>query len=485
LEKTHNTTIWKTIRRHNTHQRAIPPLNSKTQFHDKCDELHNALFPPRVTDPTLSLLGNISYKEDRSDEIGLITRREISWTIRHLNLNSAPGNDGLGYQVIAQFDEASPTSLPLLFNAMLKYSVHPVSWKHAICIVIPKQGKPDYKSPTAYRPISLLSCFGKLMEALLSKRIASAALRTGAISTIQMGGTAHNSSTDGLIVTLSNISSAIAQYTKGRSKNCRIPVRTSLLTHNISGVFNNTDTNIIVKIMEKRQMPLNLINWVKAFTSNRTLSFSCDGQIETPKHFKCDLPQGSPVLPILFLIVANIVIEPPTPNPDPTVSYIYDIGMTESGTNDIETMEKLRIRTKEQLNRAEGVGLKFAPDKSELIHCAAKGTHHDLSQEDIFPTLIIDNTNGFEIRPSKQIKKLGVIIDSTLSFKQHAIQAASAMKCRLGALCFLRNTKTGISAYIANHLALTAILPKLYWASPVWWNNPKQSSTLLQKHIIV
>jgi hypothetical protein len=45
------------------------------------------------------------------------------------------------------------------------------------------------------------------------------------------------------------------------------------------------------------------------------------------------------------------------------------------------------------------------------------------------------------------------------------------MKCRLGALRFLRNTKIGISAYISNHLALTAILPKLFWASPVWWNN--------------
>jgi hypothetical protein len=225
--------------------------------------------------------------------------------------------------------------------------------------------------------------------------------------------------------------------------------------------------------MEKRRMPLYLINWVKAFTSNRTHSFSFDGQIETPKHFKCGLPQGSSVSPILFLIVANIIIEPPTPSPDPTVSYIDDIGMIESGTNYIETMEKLKIWTKEQLNRAEAVGLKFAADKSELIHCAAKGTHHDLSQEDIFPALVIDNANEFEIRPSKQIKQLGVIIDSTLSFKQHAIQAASAMKCRLGALHFLRNTNIGISAYIANHLALTTILPKLFWASPVWWDNTK------------
>jgi hypothetical protein len=108
-------------------------------------------------------------------------------------------------------------------------------------------------------------------------------------------------------------------------------------------------------------------------------------------------PKDHQSRPFVFLIVANIVIEPPTPNPGPTVSCIDDIGMTESGTNYIETTEKLKIRTKEQLNRAEAVGLKFAPDKSQLIHCAAKGTHHDLSQEDIFPTLVIDNTNEFEI----------------------------------------------------------------------------------------
>jgi hypothetical protein len=156
-----------------------------------------------VTTLPSSLPTNIAFKEDLLKEVAQITRREISKTIKHLNLNSARGNDGIGYQIIARFDEASPSPLPLLFNAMLKHSIHPSSWKHATCIVILKQGKPSYKSPTAYRPISLLSYFGKL--SLLSKRIANAALRTGAISNTQTGGTAHNLSSHISVQQLHNI----------------------------------------------------------------------------------------------------------------------------------------------------------------------------------------------------------------------------------------------------------------------------------------
>jgi hypothetical protein len=46
--------------------------------------------------------------------------------------------------------------------------------------------------------------------------------------------------------------------------------------------------------------------------------------------------------------------------------------MTESGTPYIETTEKLKIRTREQLNCAEAVELNFAPDKPEPIHPHAR-----------------------------------------------------------------------------------------------------------------
>jgi len=39
----------------------------------------------------------------------------------------------------------------------------------------------------------------------------------------------------------------------------------------------------------------------------------------------------------------------------------------------------------------------------------------------------------------------------------------------LGSLGFLRHRLRGIPAHIAHHLAMTVILPTMFWASPAWW----------------
>jgi len=49
----------------------------------------------------------------------------------------------------------------------------------------------------------------------------------------------------------------------------------------------------------------------------------------------------------------------------------------------------------------------------------------------------------------------------------------------LGSLSFLRHRSRGIPAHIAHHLAMTAILPAMFWASPAWWTDtPVVSATL-------
>jgi len=92
------------------------------------------------------------------------------------------------------------------------------------------------------------------------------------------------------------------------------------------------------------------------------------------------------------------------------------------------------------------------------------------------PPLRILNTT---IPAKRQIKYLGVLIDESLTFSYHAAMAAARGSKVLASLSFLRHRSCGIPAYIAHHLAMTAILPAMFWASPVWWAaTPAVTTTL-------
>ena len=57
-----------------------------------------------------------------------------------------------------------------IYNICLKIGYFPKAWRQATGIMIPKPDK-DPKITTNYRPISLLSCIGKLFEKILANRI--------------------------------------------------------------------------------------------------------------------------------------------------------------------------------------------------------------------------------------------------------------------------------------------------------------------------
>jgi hypothetical protein len=129
-----------------------------------------------------------------------------------------------------------------------------------------------------------------------------------------MGSILHHSATDTIAVTLAPVTAAIIHEIKQHKSAAkyRHHQKASLLTQGVSGAFNNTDPDVLIEVMRRKAVPLYIVNWVQQFLSNRTLTFSFDGQIEPPNSFSSGLPQGSPISPILFLIMANIITEAPT-----------------------------------------------------------------------------------------------------------------------------------------------------------------------------
>jgi ribonuclease HI len=87
---------------------------------------------------------------------------------------------------------------------------------------------------------------------------------------------------------------------------------------------------------------------------------------------------------------------------------------------------------------------------------------------------------GRTVHPSTRLRYLGVTIDDDLGFKTHAAIAAAKGIQAIGALGFLRHHDWSVPAYVAHHLALVAVMPKIMWGSPIWWNGSPSVQSLLE-----
>ena len=146
-------------------------------------------------------------------------------------------------------------------------------------------------------------------------------------------------------------------------------------------------------------------------------------------------------------------------------SYVDDVCMVQLSHTVSEANIRLEKRTEHLLENGISLGLRFAISKTELLYCLPLTSKDKKKSLASHPPLQI---LGSTITAGRQIKYLGVFIDESLTFKYHATMAAARANKVLGSLNFLRHRSRGISAYIAHHLAMTAILPAMFWASPAW-----------------
>jgi ribonuclease HI len=475
LEMTNTTNVWKTIRNKQTHRQPIPPLRGKSAFKDKCNLLRNTLFP---TPKDLQDLPQnfVTSKSDISNEFFLTTPEEVSLHIKAARKLAAVGADKINYSVIENIQQADPEILPRIFNELYITGAHPKSWKHATCVVIHKKGGKPPDEPGSYRPISLQSCLGKLQESITASRIANCAIRCGAISHTQMGGQQYNSANDAMIALLDHIGPSLYQP---KQPNKYPRKYSSILTHDIKGAFNNTHPKLLCQIMEQRNMPYYLTQWTRNFTSDRTLSFSFDSENEDPQPCKTGLPQGSPVSPILFLIYAHALLERNIhPLEELDLSYIDDVLQVQNNQIAKYAVGNLQQRTESQLHRATLLNLTFAQNKSEMLHTIPLKSPQKYKDINASITLSYNDTcnQTVTIESSNSITYLGVIFDESLTFTTHARMAASNGMQALSSMRYLRKSSWGIPSKIAHHLTFAAILPRMLWASPTWWN---QKSTVL------
>jgi hypothetical protein len=96
---------------------------------------------------------------------------EIGGALKAAKGNTALGEDGLQTLVWKNTWKYILGIIAKIFSTSVNLRYYPKRWKTAMILALRKPGKPDYTVPKAYRLISLLNTLGKLLEAVMARRL--------------------------------------------------------------------------------------------------------------------------------------------------------------------------------------------------------------------------------------------------------------------------------------------------------------------------
>lgn len=111
---------------------------------------------------TLRLV-SASFRLDDENDVTII-KAELHRALTNANI-TASGDDGITYLVLSHLQQVPDDPLLRLYNLCLQQGHVPQAWATSLIVPIPKPGTDKF------RPISLTSCFSKVMERIILTRL--------------------------------------------------------------------------------------------------------------------------------------------------------------------------------------------------------------------------------------------------------------------------------------------------------------------------
>jgi len=143
--------------------------NILTHTTDKVELLNRSFSAFSTVETSHGILPPVVRPQHRTLCKVTVSEKETLEMIRSLNPNKAMGPDEISPRLLKKCGHELAPSLTKLFNLSLEKGQFPALWK--IANVIPLYKKGDPSDANNYRPVSLLSCVGKVFERIIFKNV--------------------------------------------------------------------------------------------------------------------------------------------------------------------------------------------------------------------------------------------------------------------------------------------------------------------------
>ena len=266
-----------------------------TSPHEKSNVLNEYFCMQSTVDDSHATLPPIEIPEHSLDNI-VISSQDVEDVLRLLDTSKASGPDLISPKLLK---EGAPVLSPhfcKLFNKSIDECSFPSEWKLANIIPVYKKG--DRTEASNYRPISLLSCVGKVFEKCVFKHLYNFLRTSDVITRVQSGFTPGDSAVYQLIDLYDTFCRALDDGKEVRVVFC-----------DISKAFDRVWHRGLLFKMRQAGISNPLLRWFESYLSNRFQRVVLEGSVSDYRGISAGVPQGSILGPIMFLVYINDIVE--------------------------------------------------------------------------------------------------------------------------------------------------------------------------------
>lgn len=374
----------------------------------------------------------------------LTSPREIGDIVNHLNLKKAPGPDGINNAALKNLGRKGIVALANIFNASLRLRHFPDAWKEADVVVIPKPGQ-SLTHPQNYRPISLLSTVGKLLEKIMLTRLQHWATESSVIPDQQHGFRASHSTNHQLL--------RVTEYiTQGFNRH----QATGALFLDVAKAFDKVwHEGILYKLLQL-EAPRWLVRMIASYLSNRTFRVKLGNTRSSKKTVTAGTPQGSLLSPLLFTIFTYDF--PQHPN-TMLAQYADDTAVLTRSTQQRFIVKRLQEAADDMEDWFRKWRIDVNASKSAAVFFTRRRKLRPLNNIQLFDE---------DVPWKASTKYLGLTLDPGLFWRIHTDSTVNKAKAIINQLYGMVNRRSRMS--VTNKLLLyrAVIRPVLTYAAPIW-----------------